>query len=238
MTQTAVITGVGPGLGTALARKFAQEGCRVGLLARSPETIDRLAEELGAGAGHALAVAADVTQPGAVTRAFQKIRDRLGPVDLLVHHAGSAVWKELPDLSAEDFRSSWETCALGAFLCCREAVPDMLARGGGGILFTGATSSLRGRAGASAFASAKFAVRGFAESLARELWPKNIHVAHVVIDGVIDTPGVREHDPGAAQGPLLDPDAIASTYWDLARQDRGAWSLEIDVRPFDEEFFT
>ena len=103
------------------------------------------------------------------------------------------------------------------------------------MLFTGATSAIRGRGGAAAFSSAKFAVRGLAESLARELWPKGIHVAHVIIDGVLDTPALRER--GDAEGPLLDTDAVAQAYWDLARQHRDAWTLELDLRPHDEEFF-
>jgi NAD(P)-dependent dehydrogenase (short-subunit alcohol dehydrogenase family) len=136
----------------------------------------------------------------------------------------------------------------GAFLCAREAVPDMLGlatgrvrptggRGVGAIIFTGATSSVRGRGGAVAFSSAKFAVRGLAQSLAVELWPKGIHVAHVVIDGVIDTPKVRRTYKSSDKEPLLKPEAIADSYWNLIQQERSAWSLEIDLRPNKEAFF-
>jgi len=126
---------------------------------------------------------------------------------------------------------------LGAFLCAREAVPDMVKLGAGAIVFTGATSSVRGRGGAVAFSSAKFAVRGLAQSLAVELWPKGIHVAHVIIDGVIDTPSVHRTYKPSAREPLLKPDAIAEAYWSLIEQERSAWTLEIDLRPNKEAFF-
>ena len=126
---------------------------------------------------------------------------------------------------------------LGAFLCAREAVSDMLKNEKGAIIFTGATSSVRGRGGAVAFSSAKFAVRGLAQSLAMELWPKGIHVAHVIIDGIIDTPRVRKSYKPSAKEPLLKPEAIADSYWNLIQQDRTAWSLEIDLRPDREAFF-
>jgi NAD(P)-dependent dehydrogenase (short-subunit alcohol dehydrogenase family) len=135
------------------------------------------------------------------------------------------------------FEQSWRIAVMGAFLCAREAVPDMLKRQRGAIVFTGATSSVRGRGGAVAFSSAKFAVRGLAESLAVELWPRGIHVAHVVIDGVIDTPKVRRRYKPSAREPLLKPEAIADSYWNLIQQDRSAWSLEIDLRPEREAFF-
>ncbi len=126
---------------------------------------------------------------------------------------------------------------MAAFLCCKQAVPDMLTRGGGSILFTGATSSIRGRKGAPAFSSAKFAVRGLADALARELWPQGIHVAHIVVDGVIDTAAVRAEMPDAASGPLLNPDQMAETYWALTRQKPGAWTFELELRPKGEDFF-
>ena len=122
-------------------------------------------------------------------------------------------------------------------LCAREAVPEMLRHGAGTIIFTGATSSVRGRGDAVAFRSAKFAVRGLAQSLAVELWPKGIHVAHVIIDGVINTPEVHKRHKASAQEPLLKPEAIAEAFWSLIQQDRSAWSLEIDLRPNKEAFF-
>ena len=235
MNKTAVISGVGPGLGASLARRFAREGFAVGLLARSPDYIGSLADELNEGGANALAISTDITQPNQVADSFAEIRKQLGAVDVLVNHAGNAAWKTFADLTPEEFEQSWRVCALGSFMCTRHALPDMLARGSGTILFTGATSAIRGRGGASAFSSAKFAVRGLAWSLAHEVGPKGIHVAHVIIDGVIDTPRLQSD---LSDEPLLDPDAIAQTYWSLVVQDKSAWSFEVDLRPHNEEFFT
>ncbi len=235
MAKTTVISGVGAGLGASLVRKFAREGHQVGMLARSPGYIQSLEEELKREGLAGLAVPTDITDPDQVKRGFANVREQFGPVDILINHAGNAAWGDFSGLTAEGFELSWRVCALGSFLCSKEAVPDMLTSGGGAMLFTGATSSIRGRGGASAFSSAKFAVRGLAEALARELWPKGIHVAHVIIDGVLDTPSLREG--GDAEGPLLDTDAVAQAYWDLTQQGKGAWTLEIDVRPNEEDFF-
>jgi NAD(P)-dependent dehydrogenase (short-subunit alcohol dehydrogenase family) len=188
--------------------------------------------------GDILPVQADITDSEQVSRAFEKVSDNFGPVDILINHASYAAWKGLLDLSPEQFEQPWRVTVYGAFLCAREAVPDMLKSGGGAILFTGATSGIRGRVGALAFSSAKFGVRGMADSLAREYWPQGIHVAHIVIDGIIDTPQVREHYRPDESEPLLDPDAIAASYWSLTRQDRSAWTFELEVRPHDEEFFS
>ena len=238
MDKTAIISGVGPGLGTSLARKFAKEGWAVGLLARSSDYIESLAQELNEHGANALAISTDITQSNQVADCFAKIRKQLGSVDVLVNHAGNAVWKTFTDLTPQEFEQSWRVCALGSFLCSQHAVPDMLARGSGTILFTGASSAIRGRGAASAFSSAKFAVRGLAWSLAREVGPKGIHVAHVIIDGVIDTPGARSSLSDDADEPLLNPDAIAQTYWSLVLQEKSAWSFEVDLRPHNEEFFT
>ena len=143
-------------------------------------------------------------------------------------------WKDFHELTLDEFEQSWRVCAYGSFLCAREAAGDMLSAGSGAILFTGATSSIRGRAGALAFSSAKFAVRGLAWALARELWPEGIHVAHVIIDGVLDTPLVREGGYVEEGEPLLNIDAVAAAYWSLVQQDKGAWGFEIDLRPHDE----
>jgi len=236
MSRTAVIAGIGPGLGASLACKLVREGCRVGLFARSPEFITHLAKELNQLQKQALPCSVDVTNPEQVAEGFQAVREAFGPVDILIHHAGSASWKGVLDMRPEEFEQGWRTCAFGGFLCAQAAVPDMLKAGTGAILFTGATSSIRGRGGALAFSSAKFAVRGLAESLARELWPKGIHVAHIIIDGVIDTPQ-SGGDTSSPNEPMLNPDAIAETYWNVITQERSAWTLELDLRPFNEEFF-
>ena len=237
MSKTAVVAGVGPGLGASLVRKFAREGCQVGMFARSADYLQVLAEEVREADVDVLPVPVDITDPDQVADGFQQVRDAFGPVEILVNHASMAAWKGLLGLSVEEFEQAWRVSCYGAFLCSREAVPDMLKSGSGTILFTGATSSIRGRGGAVAFSSAKFAMRGLAEAMAREYWPRGIHVAHIVVDGAIDTPAVRERfDPGLDE-PLLNPDAMADAYWALIQQDKSAWTLEIDLRPYGEAFF-
>ncbi|WP_265112339.1 SDR family NAD(P)-dependent oxidoreductase [Halosolutus halophilus] len=233
MAHTAVIAGVGPGLGESLARKFVDEGCRVGLFARSTDYLEELATDLG---DDAVAVPTDITDPEAVEAGFREVRDAFGPVDILVNHASGGSWKGVRDVSPDEFERAWRVSAYGALLCTREAVDDMLAEDGGTVVFTGATSAVRGRGGALGFSAAKFAVRGMAESLARELGPDGVHVAHVVIDGQIEPPAVRESQPDREGAEFLDPDAIADSYWHLVTQDRSAWTLELDLRPHVEEF--
>lgn len=233
MAQTAVIAGVGPGLGESLARKFVTEGCQVGLFARSEEHLDSLAADLG---DDAVAVPTDITDPEQVDAGFRAVRDAFGSVDILVNHASGGSWKGTQEISPEAFEQAWRVSAYGSLLCSQEAVTDMLANDGGTIIFTGATSAVRGRDGAIGFSAAKFAVRGMAESMARELGPRGIHVAHVVIDGQIETPQVRETSPDRDEETFLDPDAIADSYWHLVTQDRSSWTLELDLRPHVEEF--
>src|SRR6266566_8298889 len=232
--RVAIVAGVGPGLGASLVRKLAQEGCRVGMLARSPDFIGKLAAELGP---ELMAIPTDISDAKQVAAGFRKVREKLGPVEILIAHASGSLGGHLEKTSPEEFERSWRGAVFGAFLCAREALPDMLKQAAGAIIFTGATSSVRGRGGAVAFSSAKFAVRGLAQSLAVELWPKGIHVAHVIIDGVIDTPQMRKRYKPGAHEPLLKPEAIAEAYWNLIQQHRSAWSLEIDLRPHNEAFF-
>jgi NAD(P)-dependent dehydrogenase (short-subunit alcohol dehydrogenase family) len=224
--RIAIVAGVGPGLGAAIVRKLVREGCCVGMFARSPGFIGELADELGA---NTLAVPTDVSDGKEVAAGFRKVRQQLGVVEILIAHASGSVGEGLLTTTPDQFEQSWRTAVLGAFLCAREAVPDMLKRGAGAIIFTGATSSVRGRGGAVAFSSAKFAVRGLAQSLAVELWPRGIHVAHVIIDGVIDTPKVRRTYKPFDKEPLLKPEAIADSYWNLVQQECTAWSLKIDL---------
>jgi NAD(P)-dependent dehydrogenase (short-subunit alcohol dehydrogenase family) len=233
MDKTVVVAGVGSGLGAALVRRFAGAGCRVAMLARSEDYLARLTK------AHAdfelLPLPTDISQAAEVTQAFAQVREKFGPVETLICHASTSAWKGIEDLTAEQFERAWRVTVLGAFLCCQEAARDMIARGRGAILFTGATSAIRGRAGALDFSSAKFGLRGLADSLARELWPKGIHVAHVVIDGVIGEAGTSAEK--APDEPVLDPDAIAESYWLIANQERSAWTFELDLRPNREEFF-
>jgi len=237
MAQTVVITGVGSGLGAALVRKCVKEGCQVGMFARSADYLTQLATEVKGQAGSALAVPTDITDPEQLKKGFKLIRDTFGPIDILINHAGNATWGGVQDITSDHFAQAWKVGPYASFLCTQEVVPDMINKGQGTILFSGATSSVRGRGGGVAFSSAKFGVRGLAESLARELWPYGIHVAHVVIDGAIDTAKVRQDFVSNPNEPLLHPDSMAEAYWNLATQDKHAWTLEIDLRPFNEAFF-
>ncbi|MDZ7688907.1 MAG: SDR family NAD(P)-dependent oxidoreductase [Halobacteriales archaeon] len=235
--KTAVIAGVGPGLGESLATRFAEEGYSVGLFARSADYLSELEESIEADGGDALAVPTDITSQEEVSAGFEEVRDEFGGVDVLVNHASAASWKGLRDSSLGGFENAWRVAAYGGFLCSKHAVEDMVGDDKGGtIIFTGATSAVRGRGGAVGFSSAKFAVRGLAESMARELGPEGVHVAHVVIDGMIDTQRVRERFPEADEDGLLNPDEIADSYVHLVEQDRSAWTLELDLRPHVEEF--
>ncbi len=238
MSQTAVIAGVGPGLGAAIARKFANEGCHLALLSRSSPYIINLSNRLEEEGISVLPIPTDITDATQVEASFDQIRDEFGAPDILVNHAGNAAWGNLSELTPDAFESAWRVCTLGAFHCIKQVVPDMLEKKSGTILFSGATSAVRGRAGAIAFSSAKYAMRGLASSLAREVGPQGIHVAHIIIDGVINTPNLRERYQVKEGDPLLEPDAIADTYWALIQQERSAWSFEVDVRPYNEEFFT
>jgi NAD(P)-dependent dehydrogenase (short-subunit alcohol dehydrogenase family) len=233
MSRTAVIAGVGPGLGASIAERFAAEGCSVALLARSESYLDSLADRLrDETPGDAAAVPTDLTDSGDIEAAFEQIRERFGQVDILVNHASAASWDGLLEQDSEDFRQALAVGPEAALHCSQEAVSDMVAGDGGTVIFTGATTSVRGREGAVGFSAAKFACRGLAESMARELGPEGVHVAHVVIDGGILPPG---SDPDNSEE-YLDPDAIADNYWHLVEQDRSAWTLELDLRPHVEEF--
>jgi len=235
MTRTAVIAGVGPGLGESLARKFATEGCAVALLARSTEYLEDLAGDLpDPGTGYA--VPTDLEQPAEIRAAFERVRDEFGAVDVLVNHASAGSWDGLLDASVADVDRAWAVNGRGAFVASQEAARDMVEGDGGTIIFTGATSALRGRDGAIGFSAAKFAARGMAESMARELGPEGVHVAHVVIDGQILPPDSADRDAAREEETYLDPDAIAKNYWHLVEQDRSAWTLELDLRPHVEEF--
>ncbi len=230
--KVAFITGVGPGLGAALARRFARGDFAVGLVARQADFIDQLACEISDAGGKALAVSADVSHPEEVTMAVQRVQRELGKISLLLHNASSSSGDGLLGTTPEDFENSWRIASLGGFVAAQKTARDMIAAGEGAMIFTGATSSVRG-GGWLAFSSAKFALRGLAQSLARELWPQGVHVAHVVVDGIIGAPG----EPATISEPKLDPEEMAEAYWHLAQQHRSAWTLELDLRPHGEKFF-
>jgi NAD(P)-dependent dehydrogenase (short-subunit alcohol dehydrogenase family) len=228
----AVIAGVGPGLAASLARRFAVGKCRIGLIARSSAYLRTLSEELKEKDATVVPLEADVSDGKEVRSAFEKFRQQLGPVDLLINHAsaGGPLGQSTLGLAPEDFERSWRVAALGGLLCSKEVIPSMIERGRGTIVLTGATSSVRGSA--IAFSSAKFAVRGMAQAMARELWAKGIHIAHIIVDGII---GSESED--FLRSAELDPAAMAETYWQVAIQDPSAWTLELDLRPHRETFF-
>jgi NAD(P)-dependent dehydrogenase (short-subunit alcohol dehydrogenase family) len=233
----AVVVGVGPGLGAALVRRFAEGGHAVAMVARSREFMDELAAEVkAAGRGAILAVNADVGDAAQMRRAFDTVRSKLGAPEVLLYNAGSGNWGTLTEITPEQYEDSWRTNAYGAFLCAKETVSDMIAKRRGVMLFTGATAGIKAGPKSVAFGPAKFAVRGLAQSLARDLGPRGIHVAYVNVDGIIDIPHTRSRMPSLKNEDLLKPQAIAEAFWYLANQEPSAWTQELDVRPFKEKF--
>jgi NAD(P)-dependent dehydrogenase (short-subunit alcohol dehydrogenase family) len=231
----AAVVGVGPGLGAALARRFAQ-GYAVAIIARKAEYLKSLAAELRATGAQILEVPADIGDRAQVEAAFTLIREQLGPPEVLLYNAGSGTFGTITDITPEQYEDIWRVNAYGAFLSAKAVVPDLIARGRGVILFTGATAGTKAGPESVAFGPAKFALRGLTQSLARDLGPKGIHVAWINVDGVIDTPARRERFAQLKEEDLLKPGAIAETYWHLAHQDRSAWTTELEVRPFKEKF--
>jgi len=231
----AVVVGVGAGLGTALARRFA-DGYVVALMARSADYLATVAAEIEGAGGNALAVAANVADAAEIEKAFATIREKAGAPEVLLYNAAMRPFGRLMETKASTFENTWRVNAMGAFLCAQQVVPAMLAAGRGTIIFTGATAGTKPFATSAAFGPAKFALRGLAQVMARDLGPQGIHVAYVNVDGPIDMPFIRRMRPDVKEDDLLKPAAIAETYWHLAHQDRSSWTQELDVRPFKENF--
>jgi NAD(P)-dependent dehydrogenase (short-subunit alcohol dehydrogenase family) len=225
-SEIAVVVGVGPGLGAALVRCFAGVGLQVVAAARNPER----AAALLAGTG-ARTYACDATDEVAVEALFARIIDEVGTPALVVHNPSHFVMKPFLDLTEEEFLQAWRVACLGGFLVGRAAARAMLKEGRGTILFTGSTPSLKAGAEFAAFAAAKFGVRALAQSMARELGTKGLHVAHVVVDGPIDAP-----DNAELKTPKLLPGEIAEAFLSLHRQPRSAWTQELDLRPASAKF--
>ena len=233
---SAIILGVGPGLGGAAARRFAKAGFAVCVAARSQEKVDAATAELRASGATALGVVADATDEQAIVDLVARTEDELGPLGVAVYNASGWALKSILDLTEDDMVSSWRKTCLGGFFLGREAARRMVPRGQGTILFTGATAGARGSAKFAAFAVGKFGLRALAQSMARELGPQGVHVAYINIDGGIDSERSRERAKGKPEDALLSPDAIAETYYQLHAQHRSAWSQEVDVRPWIESF--
>lgn len=227
--RTALIVGVGSGVSASLARAFNKAGIKVALAARRAANLADLAKETGA-----MALACDATDKDQVAKLFAQLDDRFGAPDIVVYNASYRTRGPLISLDPVEVEKSIAVSAYGGFLVAQEAVKRMLPRGQGAILFTGASASVKGYAQSAPFAMGKFALRGLAQSMARELSPQGIRLGHVVIDG-----GIRSQTrpvPSDKPDSLLDPDAIAQTYLDLLRQPRSAWAWEIELRPWVEKF--
>lgn len=239
--RAAIVVGVGTqsGLGAALARRFAREDLCVVLVGRTLERLELVATDIRANGGKARVAVADVTNEDEVTALFNTL-EAPETLELVVYNVGSNVMVPSLEMHAADFEDMWRQNALGGFLIGRQAIRTMLPCKRGSVIYTGATASLRARPGFLAFASAKAALRAVAQGFAREFGPQGIHVAHVVIDGVIRGDYARERFAGfvKAKGSdgLLELDDIAETYWTLHQQPRSAWTHELDLRPFKEAF--
>lgn len=227
--RSALIVGAGPGLSASLARKFAANGIAVALAARDTGKLAALCAATGA-----TAYACDARDPQAVAALFGKVDAAQGVPDLVIYNASARVRGPVHEIDAEAVRTALEVSAFGAFLVAQQAVRRMLPKGAGAIVFSGATAGVKGFANSSSFAMGKFALRGLAQALARELSPQGVRIAHVVIDGGIAS--AARPVPADKPDSLLDPDAIADTYWHLLQQPRSAWSWEIEVRPWVERF--
>jgi NAD(P)-dependent dehydrogenase (short-subunit alcohol dehydrogenase family) len=234
--RVVAVVGVGTGLGRALALRFAKEGLSVALMARSEQALASIRAEVEAAGGVARSYALDATDEAAIGAVFGRVSAEMGALDVLVYNAGAFQMAGVLELSPADFERAWRVNCMGGFLVARAALPGMLERGRGTLLFSGATASMRGSARFSALAVGKFGLRALTQSMARELGPKGIHVAHVVIDGMIDTPRVRSMMAGRDLPSMLQPAAIAESYWSLYAQDPSAWTQELDLRPSTERF--
>jgi NAD(P)-dependent dehydrogenase (short-subunit alcohol dehydrogenase family) len=235
------VVGVGPskGLGAALARRFARSGSTAVITGRNEARLQSVASEIRDSGFNAVALPGDISDLSEVTRLASAVR-ATGPLKSALFNAGNMVRGTALEVTPEQFESTWRGGAYAGFLFVRAALPLLLDSGGGSLLLTGATASIRGGGPFIAFASAKAALRSIAQSTAREYGPRGIHVAHIVIDGGIDGELLRtvapEHVAQAGESGLLDPDAIADTYWHLHQQPRSAWAHEVDLRPFKERF--
>ena len=227
-----LITGVAEGLGASIAQAFAKAGYDVVGLARSDRAAPHLARLVGDAGGRYAHLTCDLTQPAQVVNALLPHVDRIA---VLVHNAAALLIKPFAETGVAEFEQVWRTSCLGAFVACQAVLPRMAARQTGTIIFSGATAARRGGATFGAFASAKFALRGLAQSLAREFGAKGVHVVHVVLDGLIDEPQTDRRF-GPADSGRMDPDAITQVYLELANQRPSAWTHELDLRPFSGRF--
>ncbi|MEE2786829.1 MAG: SDR family NAD(P)-dependent oxidoreductase [Myxococcota bacterium] len=232
MKKVCVVVGVGPGNGASLSRRFAQDDYTVVMLARNGDYLDELAEGIPGSIG----LVCDVTDPTAIRSAFAQVRQTVGDVAVLIYNAGPGHWSTPLETSTEALYTAWAINTQGLLVAAQQVLPAMIAKGEGHLMVIGATASLRGGAQFTAFASAKAAQRSLAQSLARDVGPKGIHVGYLIIDGMIDMPRTREFFPDKPPQFFMQPDAIADSVMALVEQDRSAWTFELDLRPFAERW--
>ena len=235
-----LVIGAGDATGGAIARRFAREGYVACMTRRNVSKLELLVDEIRAAGGAAHGFGSDARREDEMVALFQQIEKDIAPIEVAVFNIGANVRFGITETTARVYHKVWEMACFGGFLMGREAAKVMLPRQRGTIIFTGATASLRGREGFAAFAGAKHALRALAQSMARELWPKGIHVAHPIIDGAIDTEFIRTHFPDRYalkdQGGIVNPNSIAEAYWQIHQQPRDAWTHETDLRPWMETF--
>jgi NAD(P)-dependent dehydrogenase (short-subunit alcohol dehydrogenase family) len=231
MGESALIVGTGEGLSASLARLYAAEGMQVAIAARNPDKLSALADQVGGHAFHC-----DATEPSQVAKLFADTTAAIGAPDIVVYNASGRVRGPITDLDAIAVRNATLATCYGGFLVAQQAALQMSARGSGSIQLTGASASVKGYANSSCFAMGKFGLRGLAQALARELQPNNIHVAHFVIDGGIEKPSGDSRATARGEDGMLHPDEIAKSYLAIHRQHRSAWTWEIELRPWKENF--
>ena len=239
---SAIIIGAGVSTGSAITRKFAEMGYHVCPVRRERNfsELEKLANGIKEAGYKATPFGADARDEDAIAKLFKEVEENIAPIDVVVFNPGANVFFPIEDTTARVYKKVWEMAAFAGFLTGREAAKYMKTRGHGSIFFTGATASVRGGAGFSAFSGAKFALRSLSQSMARELGPQGIHVAHFVIDGAIDTPFIKENFPDTyalkEKDGILQPKEIAEAYWNIHVQHPSAWTQEMDLRPYMEKF--
>lgn len=238
-----LIIGAGDYIGAAIAKRFARGGFTVCMGRRNGDKLAPLVADIEAEGGTAIGYSLDARDEDNVTAIFKQIEDEVGPIETVIYNVGGNVRFPILDTTSRVFRKVWEMACFAGFLCGREAARYMVERGRGNIFFTGASASMRGNSGYAAFSAGKSGLRALAQSMAKELGPKNIHVAHLVIDAGVDTAFVRDriaqsgHDPDTLPADtLMNPASVAEAYWVLQHQTRDAWTFELDLRPFGERW--
>jgi NAD(P)-dependent dehydrogenase (short-subunit alcohol dehydrogenase family) len=232
MSKVCAVLGVGPGNGEAFVRRFSEEGFQVAMLARSESYL----LDLEAAIPGASAFPCDLMQPEQITSVLAAIESKLGPVSVLLYNAGGGAFKTVEQASLEDFEANWRINVQGLVAATKAALPQLRQHKTASIVVTSASAATRGRANTAPFASAKAAQRSLAQSLARQLGPEKIHVANVVIDGVVDLPRTREMLPDKPDDFFVQPSAVAESVWSLCQQNPSAWTHELDIRPFGESW--